>query len=189
MDREDRALLSHLLGVKSQPSSPVSSDLASIRSLRFAQKLRRHKRGFGKGFGEVLEVRASAPASPVRERKGFKGETEEQALLREIRHYRMSEIQVTNEDKLVSPPRTECPSPNGELLSPADAVTDLNRFIFRARGKYHSKSISDLNKKRRMMLEAKMERIAPSPDVLQKAILLMEKEKQKKAKMSLPVVN
>lgn len=180
-DREDRALLSHLLGIQSQPSSPVRSDLTSIRSLRFAQKLRRHKRGFGKGFGESIDLRASAPASPVASPvRTFKVESEEQALLKEIRLYRMMEMKGRDEKLPVYIEKTEAVSPT-DLLKPEDAVTDLNRFIFRARGKYHTKSISDLNYKRRLMLESKMERIAPSPDVLQKAIMLMEKEKKSKS--------
>lgn len=177
-DQEAQELLSHLLGIRSDLSPPSSPDGSSVRSLHVAQMLRMHKRGFGQSF------RASAPASPVRpakERPWFKHETDEEGLLREIKEYRLAELKAKIPVQFQFPvSKSELPSPKNEEVVILKPGSDLNEFIWRERGKYHSKNISDLNKKRRMMLEAKMERIAPSPDVLRKAKLLMAKEHQKR---------
>jgi hypothetical protein len=139
-----------------------------------------HKRGFGQSFAD----RASAPVSPVRparERPWFKHETDEEGLLREIKEYRLAELKAKTPVEFLFPvSKSEFPSPKNEEVVILKPGNELNEFIWRERGKYHSKSISDLNKKKRMMLEAKMERIAPSPDVLRKAKLLMAKEHQKR---------
>lgn len=179
-DQEAQDLLAHLLGLRPEFSPPRSQDLSSVRSLHAAQMLRMHKRAFGQSFAD----RASAPVSPIhvlRERPRFKHETEEEGLLREIKEYRLAEI------KSKSPVEPTHRQAKSELSSPKNEEVvlrlgnELNEFIWRERGKYHSKNISDLNKKKRMMLEAKMERIEPSPDVLRKAKLLMAQEQQKKS--------
>jgi hypothetical protein len=179
-DQEAQELLSHLLGLRSDLSPPSSPDLSSVRSLHVAQMLRMHKRGFGQSFAD----RASAPVSPVRparERPWFKHETDEEGLLREIKEYRLAELKAKTPVEFLFPvSKSEFPSPKNEEVVILKPGNELNEFIWRERGKYHSKSISDLNKKKRMMLEAKMERIAPSPDVLRKAKLLMAKEHQKR---------
>lgn len=179
-DREANEFLSHFIGVKTSSHSPPPSDMASIRSLHVAQLLRRNKRGFGQSFA----TRASAPVSPSERkttvvRKPFKRETEEEALLREIKEYRLAEIKAKTPAPILISPKSDLPIPKNSDIS-LHPGNELNEFIWRERGKYHSKSISDLNKKKRMMLEAKMERIAPSPDVLRKAKLLMAKEQKNK---------
>lgn len=175
-DKEAQDLLAHLLGLKAD----ISPDLSSVRSLHIAQMLRLHKRGFGQSFAD----RASAPVSPRRapkERPQFKHETDEEALLREIKEYRLAEIKSKSPvEPIHRQAKSELSSPKNEEVV-LRLGNELNEFIWRERGKYHSKSISDLNKKKRMMLEAKMERIAPSPDVLRKAKLLMAQEQQKKS--------
>ena len=127
--------------------------------------------------GRLRARHVKSPSEPVRWTTN-----EEYELLEEIREIQKKKVDFGDLFKPVTAPTVK-KARYGELDADAlKSMSELNRFIFKERSKFNTRSLNSVNQRNKMLMEALMSNIEPSPEVLEKAKRLMQKEEKRKLK-------